>query len=97
MIAVDFETFYDKTYDLGIYGVDRYCEDARFMAYLVSIVGEGLNYVGDPSDPACPWHLLEGRPLCAHNARFWYASILDWFDQWLKRDGKEKEKEKEEG
>ena len=26
-----------------------------------------------------------------HNARFWYASILDWFDQWLKRDGKEEE------
>ncbi len=25
-----------------------------------------------------------------HNARFWYASILDWFDQWLKRDGEEK-------
>ncbi len=26
-----------------------------------------------------------------HNRRFWYASILDWFDQWLKRDGEEKE------
>lgn len=25
-----------------------------------------------------------------HNARFWYASILDWFDQWLKRNGAEK-------
>ena len=23
------------------------------------------------------------------NARFWYASILDWCDQWLKRDGVE--------
>jgi len=22
------------------------------------------------------------------NSRFWYASILDWFDQWLKRGGK---------
>jgi dipeptidyl aminopeptidase/acylaminoacyl peptidase len=19
---------------------------------------------------------------------FWHASVLDWFDQWLKRDGK---------
>jgi len=25
------------------------------------------------------------------NATFWYRSILDWFDQWLKHDGKEKE------
>jgi len=30
------------------------------------------------------------------NVAFWYGSILDWFDQWLKRDGKEKEEEKEE-
>lgn len=28
-----------------------------------------------------------------HNQRFWYASILDWFDQWLKREGEEKEEE----
>jgi dipeptidyl aminopeptidase/acylaminoacyl peptidase len=26
-----------------------------------------------------------------HNASFWYASILDWFDQWLIRGGAEKE------
>ncbi len=26
-----------------------------------------------------------------HNQRFWYASILDWFEQWLRREGKEKE------
>ncbi len=25
-----------------------------------------------------------------HNQRFWYASILDWFDQWLKRGGSKK-------
>lgn len=25
-----------------------------------------------------------------HNSRFWYASILDWFDQWLKRGGEER-------
>ena len=31
------------------------------------------------------------------NARFWYASILDWFDQWLKRDGAEKPLEGFEG
>ncbi|MBN2070049.1 MAG: S9 family peptidase [Candidatus Krumholzibacteriota bacterium] len=24
-----------------------------------------------------------------HNSRFWYASILDWFDQWLRRGGEE--------
>ncbi len=28
------------------------------------------------------------------NVAFWYGSILDWFDQWLKRDGKEKVEEK---
>ena len=26
-----------------------------------------------------------------HNSRFWYASILDWCEQWLRRDGAEKE------
>ena len=29
------------------------------------------------------------------NVAFWYGSILDWFDQWLKRDGKEKEEAEE--
>jgi len=24
-----------------------------------------------------------------HNQRFWYASILDWFEQWLRRGGEE--------
>lgn len=27
-----------------------------------------------------------------HNARFWYASILDWMEQWLVRDGAPAEK-----
>ena len=27
------------------------------------------------------------------NVAFWYGSILDWFDQWLKRGGKEKAEE----
>jgi len=27
------------------------------------------------------------------NVAFWYGSILDWFDRWLKRGGKEKEEE----
>jgi dipeptidyl aminopeptidase/acylaminoacyl peptidase len=31
-----------------------------------------------------------------HNQRFWYASILDWFEQWLQRDGSEKEEPKAE-
>ena len=26
-----------------------------------------------------------------HNSQFWYASILDWCEQWLRRDGAEKE------
>ena len=29
------------------------------------------------------------------NSAFWYRSILDWFDQWLKNDGREKEAETE--
>ena len=31
-----------------------------------------------------------------HNQRFWYASILDWFEQWLRRDGGEKEEQEPE-
>jgi len=30
------------------------------------------------------------------NQRFWYASILDWCDQWLRRDGAEAKEETEE-
>lgn len=29
------------------------------------------------------------------NSVFWYRSILDWFDQWLKNDGREKEADQE--
>lgn len=31
-----------------------------------------------------------------HNQQFWYASILDWFEQWLVRGGEEKAETKEE-
>jgi dipeptidyl aminopeptidase/acylaminoacyl peptidase len=31
--------------------------------------------------------------LTPHNQRFWYASILEWFDLWLKHGGKEKGEE----
>jgi dipeptidyl aminopeptidase/acylaminoacyl peptidase len=29
------------------------------------------------------------------NVTFWYRSILDWFDQWLKNGGREKAGESE--
>ena len=67
-VAVDFETYYDKEYSIKIQGVDGYIYDQRFDAYLVAIVGEGIEYVGHPKD--FDWTRLNGKLLVAHNARF---------------------------
>lgn len=68
--AIDFETFYDsKThYSLTTLPPYAYCHDDRFDAYLVSIVGEGFEFVGHPS--RAPWTKLAGACLIAHNAAF---------------------------
>ncbi len=50
--AVDFETFYSTKEGVSIttQGTDRYLSDPRFDAYMVSIYGPDLAYVGPPKD-----------------------------------------------
>jgi len=67
-VAIDFETYYDKEYSIKPLGVDAYVADPRFDPYLVSMYGEGVEYVGPVKN--APWEQVAGRPALAHNARF---------------------------
>lgn len=68
VIAVDFETFYTNEYSLSKMSVHEYVNDPRFDAYLVSVFGEGVKFVGPPS--RFDWHALDGKVVCYHNASF---------------------------
>jgi len=67
-VAVDFETLYSRDYSVGDCGIWHYVNDPRFDAYLVSIAGEGIEFVGHPKD--FDWRLLNGKVLLSHNASF---------------------------
>ena len=73
---MDFETFYDEAngYSLKEMTPYDYARDARFNPYMVSVVGEGLEYVGDPK--AFDWTQLDGAILVFHNAGF-DATVID--------------------
>lgn len=66
--AIDFETYYDKEYSLTNMSPWDYVHDKRFDAYLVSIHGEGIHYVGAPEE--FDWTKLDGADLVAHNMAF---------------------------
>lgn len=69
IIAVDFETYYDKEVSIKILGPRGYFSHPQFSAYLVSVVGnEGFTYVGDPRE--FNWNLLDGKVILSHNASF---------------------------
>ena len=69
MIAIDFETFYGTGYSLTKLGTCEYVEHPKFNAYLVSLYGTNIEYVG-PVEKA-PWHELADRvDFCAHNVSF---------------------------
>ena len=68
-IAIDFETFYSKDYSVRDLGNQGYVAPEDFDPYLVSIVGEGIEYVGHPSK--APWDQLpDSVHFIAHNAGF---------------------------
>ena len=67
-IAVDFETFYSKEYDIQGHGMWHYVSDPQFDAYLVSVVGEGISFVGHPSE--FDWRQLQDKVLVSHNSAF---------------------------
>jgi len=67
--ALDFETYYDSEYGISNYGAWGYVHHPKFDAYLISIVGDGIEYVGPPKE--APWHLLPaGWKAAVHNQGF---------------------------
>jgi hypothetical protein len=68
--AIDFETFYDSKakYSLRNLAPYNYVMDERFDAYLVSVHGDNVHFVGAPS--AFDWRKLEGYDIVAHNMAF---------------------------
>ncbi len=67
-VAIDFETTYTDTRDIKKLGSKAYLRHPETDIYLVSLVGEGVEWVGHPKD--APWHLLEGREWVSHNRSF---------------------------
>ena len=68
MIALDWETFYSRTHSVQELGPWAYAHHPDTDIYLVSVVGEGISFVGDPKD--FDWSLLDGKDLVSHNAAF---------------------------
>jgi hypothetical protein len=68
MIAVDFETYYSKAHTVSTLGPWAYAHHTDTDIYMVSVVGEGISFVGDPKD--FDWSLLNGKELVSHNAAF---------------------------
>lgn len=68
MIAIDFETYYDKDYSLRNMSTYNYIHDERFDAYLVALYSDDLQWVGHPSE--FDWTKIKGATLLAHNASF---------------------------
>jgi len=68
VVAIDFESYYDKEYSIKTMGPDAYVADGRFDPYLVSIYCEDFQYVGPVED--ADWSKITGMTAIAHNARF---------------------------
>lgn len=68
MIALDWETFYSRTHSVQTMGPWAYAHHPDTDIYLVSVVGEGISFVGDPKD--FDWTLLDDKDLVSHNAAF---------------------------
>ena len=66
MIAIDFETYYSDDLNIASHGTKNYCLETDI--YLVSMLGEGVDFVGHPAD--APWAEIDGKEVCAHNASF---------------------------
>lgn len=68
--AVDFETYYDKECTVKTLGPYNYVRHPKFEAYMVSIYGPGIAYVGHPA--YAPWDKISGKGFrwVSHNAGF---------------------------
>lgn len=69
MIAIDTETYFHKTKcSVRHLGAEAYTRHPEFYCYMVSIWGEGIQYVGPPEK--APWDKIAGKLWVAHNAQF---------------------------
>jgi len=81
VVAIDFETRYSRDYSVTTAGVDAYCRDDRFDAWLVAICGTHIEpWVGHPAD--APWEAINGQTWVSHNVAFDAAVFAR-----LQRDG----------
>lgn len=67
-VAVDFETHYDANRDIRSMGVIPYLRHPETDIYMVSLYGNGVEYVGPPE--TAPWDRIADRPWISHNASF---------------------------
>lgn len=67
-VVVDFESFYNDRCTVQKLGNWAYAHHDEFDAYLVTVFGRGIEFVGHPAD--FDWRQIDGRPWCAHNAGF---------------------------
>ena len=72
-IAIDFESYYAKGCDISSLGAYHYLHHPEVDIYLVSIFGEGIEFVGRPEE--FDWSQLDGKFLVAHNMA-WDGLVL---------------------
>ena len=65
---IDFETYYDSDITVTELGNRAYAKHPQAEAYLVSVVGEGIEWVGHPK--AFDWSQIKGQHWVSHNAAF---------------------------
>ena len=70
VVAIDFETYYDKDYSVSTMGYDQYCRDPKFDPYMVAVFSKelGIDWVGHPQD--FNWCSISNETWISHNAEF---------------------------
>ena len=68
MVAIDFETTYSSDVNIDALGQWHYLRHPSTDIYLVSVVGDGISYVGRPEN--APWDKIQGEHWVAHNYSF---------------------------
>lgn len=80
VIAVDFESFYAKEFDISSLGPWHYLNDPKCDVYLMGVAGDGIAWAGHPRE--FDWNILNGAFIVAHNLA-WDGLVLAR----LSRDG----------
>ena len=73
VIAVDFESFYAKDFDISSLGAWHYLNSRRCDIYLMGVAGDGISWSGHPKD--FDWRILDGAFIVAHNLA-WDGLVL---------------------